>query len=75
MLQGPGRQRRDRLCVLVHELAHLHHPHHPPGFWRTVGRAMTDYEHLRDELDEWGADVWLPKAMLGRLLVPFDLGW
>ncbi|GAA2661362.1 SprT family zinc-dependent metalloprotease [Streptomyces vastus] len=47
--------------VLVHELAHLYHPHHTPEFWRTVGRAMTDYEGLRVELDEWGAGIWLPE--------------
>ncbi|OIV35636.1 hypothetical protein BIV57_20560 [Mangrovactinospora gilvigrisea] len=47
--------------VLVHELAHLHHPHHTPEFWRTIGRAMTDYERLRTELDEWGASIWLPQ--------------
>ncbi|GEB50984.1 hypothetical protein SCA03_35350 [Streptomyces cacaoi] len=46
--------------VLVHELAHLDHPHHTSGFWRAVGRVMTDYERLRAELDEWGAGIWLP---------------
>ncbi|MFJ7267451.1 M48 family metallopeptidase [Streptomyces sp. NPDC099050] len=48
--------------VLVHELAHLHHPHHTPEFWRTIGRSLTDHEHLRAELDDWGAGIWLPEA-------------
>ncbi|MFI8892597.1 M48 family metallopeptidase [Streptomyces paradoxus] len=48
--------------VLVHELVHLHHPHHTPEFWRAVGRTLTDYEHRRRELDDWGAGIWLPEA-------------
>jgi len=48
--------------VLVHELAHLHEPNHSPDFWRTVARALPDYESRRVRLDEWGAGVWLPKG-------------
>ncbi|MBX3635362.1 MAG: M48 family metallopeptidase [Rubrivivax sp.] len=29
--------------VVVHEMAHLHEPHHTPEFWRRVERAMPDY--------------------------------
>ncbi len=51
--------------VLVHELAHLRHANHSPPFWRTVGRALTDYERRRNELDGWGAGVWLPEETSG----------
>ncbi len=30
--------------VVVHEMAHLHEPHHTPEFWRRVERALPDYE-------------------------------
>ena len=40
--------------VVVHELAHLWHPHHGPAFWRAVGQAMPDYRERRTRLREWG---------------------
>jgi predicted metal-dependent hydrolase len=43
--------------VVVHELAHLHEPHHTPEFWRRVERAMPDYELRRAWLAEHGIDV------------------
>ena len=43
--------------VLVHELAHLHEPHHTPAFWRRVERAMPDYERRKLWLAEHGMDV------------------
>lgn len=43
--------------VVVHELAHLHEPHHTPEFWRRVERAMPDYERRRDWLNENGMMV------------------
>ncbi|MFI5808562.1 M48 family metallopeptidase [Streptomyces sp. NPDC051561] len=46
--------------VLVHELAHMHHPNHSPDFWRMVARALPDYESRRARLEEWGAGIWLP---------------
>ena len=33
--------------VLVHELVHLREPHHTPSFWRTLERAMPDWEERR----------------------------
>jgi hypothetical protein len=33
--------------VVVHEMAHLHEPHHTPGFWRRVERAMPDFERRK----------------------------
>jgi predicted metal-dependent hydrolase len=33
--------------VVVHELVHLREPHHTPGFWRTLERAMPDWEERR----------------------------
>lgn len=40
--------------VVVHELAHLRHPHHGPVFWRAVARTMPDYRERRSRLREWG---------------------
>ncbi|MGA5115734.1 M48 family metallopeptidase [Streptomyces pseudogriseolus] len=48
--------------VLAHELAHMHVPNHSPNFWRTVARALPDYESRREKLEEWGAGVWLPST-------------
>jgi hypothetical protein len=41
--------------VVVHELVHLHEPHHTPGFWRRIERAMPDYEGRKRWLAERGA--------------------
>ena len=43
--------------VVVHEIAHLHEPHHTPAFWLRVERAMPDYAQRRDWLGEHGIDV------------------
>ncbi len=43
--------------VLVHELAHLHEPHHTPDFWLRVERAMPDYERRKAWLAEHGIEV------------------
>jgi predicted metal-dependent hydrolase len=43
--------------VVVHELAHLHEPHHTPGFWQTVERALPDFERRRSRLEQLGANV------------------
>lgn len=43
--------------VVVHEMAHLHTPHHTPEFWRRVKRAMPDYELRKTWLSEHGAQV------------------
>lgn len=43
--------------VVVHEMAHLHAPHHSPEFWRRVERAMPDYESRKTWLAEHGMDV------------------
>lgn len=43
--------------VVIHELAHLHAPHHTPEFWRRVERAMPDYERRKQWLAEHGMDV------------------
>lgn len=43
--------------VAVHEMAHLHEPHHTPSFWLRVERAMPDYARRRDWLAEYGVDV------------------
>ncbi|MGV9984744.1 M48 family metallopeptidase [Streptomyces olivaceus] len=49
--------------VLVHELAHLHKRDHSSEFWRVVGRAMPDYQARRDQLDRFGAQLWLPESV------------
>jgi predicted metal-dependent hydrolase len=38
-------------------MAHLHEPHHAPGFWRRVERAMPDYERRKAWLSEQGIAV------------------
>ena len=43
--------------VVVHEMAHLREPHHTPGFWRIVERAMPDFELRKTWLIANGADV------------------
>jgi predicted metal-dependent hydrolase len=43
--------------VVVHELTHLHSPHHTPEFWRRLERAMPDYERRKHWLATHGIDV------------------
>lgn len=43
--------------IVVHEMAHLHEPHHTPEFWRRVERAMPDYELKKDWLARQGKMV------------------
>lgn len=43
--------------VVVHEMAHLHEPHHTPEFWRRVERAMPDYERRQQWLAARGMVV------------------
>jgi predicted metal-dependent hydrolase len=43
--------------VVVHEIAHLHEPHHTPAFWLRVERAMPDYAQRQAWLAENGIDV------------------
>jgi len=43
--------------VVVHEIAHLHEPHHTPAYWLRVERAMPDYAQRRAWLAEHGIDV------------------
>lgn len=43
--------------VVVHEIAHLHEPHHTPAFWLRIERVMPDYMQRKVWLAEHGADV------------------
>lgn len=43
--------------VVVHEIAHLHEPHHTPAFWLRVERAMPDYLQRKAWLAEHGINV------------------
>lgn len=43
--------------LVVHELAHLHEPHHTPEFWRRVERAMPDFEAKKEWLSRNGSSV------------------
>jgi len=45
--------------VIVHELAHIHEPHHTPDFWATVQRAMPTYLRAKDDLARLGSTLWL----------------
>lgn len=42
---------------MVHEMAHLHEPHHTQGFWLRVERAMADFEVRSGWLAERGIEV------------------
>jgi len=43
--------------VVVHEIAHLHEPHHTPAFWLRVERAMPDFAQRKAWLVEHGIEV------------------
>jgi predicted metal-dependent hydrolase len=43
--------------LVVHEMAHLHEPHHTSAFWRRVERALPDFEIRKDWLSRYGASV------------------
>jgi predicted metal-dependent hydrolase len=43
--------------IVVHEMAHLHEPHHTPNFWRRVERAMPDFKLRKDWLSQHGQGV------------------
>lgn len=43
--------------VAVHEMAHLHEPHHTPAFWLRVERAMPDFARRKAWLAEHGMNV------------------
>jgi len=43
--------------VVVHEMVHLHEPHHTPEYWRRVERAMPDFALRRDWLSAHGMEV------------------
>ncbi|GAA0576201.1 M48 family metallopeptidase [Halomonas salifodinae] len=43
--------------VVVHELVHLHEPHHTPAFWRRLEQAMPDYEQRKAWLARHGIEV------------------
>jgi predicted metal-dependent hydrolase len=43
--------------VVVHEMAHLHEPHHTPEFWRRIERAMPDFESRKEKLRSDGRQV------------------
>jgi predicted metal-dependent hydrolase len=43
--------------VVVHELVHLHEPHHSKGFWQRMERVLPDYAARKAWLAEHGAGV------------------
>ena len=43
--------------VVVHELVHLHEPHHTLAFWRRMERVMPDYERRKKMLLLRAADM------------------
>lgn len=42
--------------VVVHELCHLHHPHHRASFWSAVQSILPDYKRLRDALKQYSLE-------------------
>lgn len=43
--------------ILMHELVHIHEPHHGPEFWTRVERAMPDFARRKQWLAENGGHV------------------
>lgn len=43
--------------VVVHEMVHLHEPHHTPEFWLRLERVMPDYAQRKVWLAEHGIEV------------------
>jgi len=43
--------------VVVHELTHLHEPHHTPQFWKRLERVLPDYERRKGWLAKNGIGV------------------
>lgn len=43
--------------VTIHEMAHLHVPHHTPAFWLRVEHALPGYAQHKAWLAEHGMDV------------------
>ncbi len=43
--------------VVVHELVHLHEPHHSKAFWQRLERVLPDYAGRKAWLAEFGAGV------------------
>ncbi len=43
--------------LVVHELAHRHHPHHQPSFWRMVDAILPGYAVHRQWLRQHGAEL------------------
>ncbi len=39
--------------VLLHELVHLHHPHHQTAFWQELASILPDYKVRRAELKKY----------------------
>ena len=51
--------------VVVHEMVHLHEPHHTPEFWLRLERAMPDYAQRKEWLAGWLAG-WLSMGLRWR---------
>jgi hypothetical protein len=49
--------------VIVHELAHVHVPHHTPDFWLRVERALPTFQTAKSDLARVGARLWLGDAI------------
>jgi predicted metal-dependent hydrolase len=49
--------------VIVHELAHIHDPHHTPDFWLRVERALPTFQAAKSDLARVGSRLWLGDAM------------
>ncbi len=43
--------------VIVHELSHIPHRNHGPGFWRLVARFDPDYKRHRQWLKEHETEI------------------
>ncbi len=41
--------------VILHELVHLVEPHHGPGFYTRLERALPDWQERKDQLAQWAS--------------------
>jgi predicted metal-dependent hydrolase len=52
--------------IIVHELVHLHEPHHGAAFWQAVERALPDWKERKEDLRTKAKDMLWVGAMIDQ---------
>jgi predicted metal-dependent hydrolase len=52
--------------VIVHELVHLHEPHHGTAFWQAVERALPDWKERKEDLRTKAKDMLWGGGMMDQ---------